>query len=1072
IKQASLAAQEAEAKRTARGEADRATLAAKVATKAREAAKRAEARTRRHLYVAHMNLAEQAWEAASVERMIELLSHHHPKPGEEDLRGFDWYYLWGLCHRERLTVDKFDSRLHSIAFSPNGSWAAVAEGDIHTPTSGSNVAGLWNAKTWQRVAPLKGHQGPVHSLAFSPAEEILATAGWDATVRLWDVPSGKLRATLPGRGRIACLVFSSEGHTLAVGGGVPGRAGQMTLWDVGSILAGETLAKPPVNLRGHSGWIQCAAFSPDDQTLLTGSHDGTAILWDVAAGKARATLRHPGGVVCAAFAPNGQYVATGLFDHLMSFWNVTTGKLMARARAHQGPVMALAFSPDGEVLASGSYDTGVKLWGVLGELRHLLSFKGHKDPVVSLAFASDGQTLMTGSRDGTVKLWDVDLEEARPRIHGSDTIAIRSLARSPDGKLVAAGGMEGRVKLWDLDTRRPWKVLKAQDEAVAAVAFSPGGTLLAAGCEDAVKIFDLTTGRPRHQLSVEGSAYGLAFSRDGQLLAVGTGDPVHLSQKAGEVILWDVKSGKRSDTLGRHDQAVMCVAFSPDGELLVSGAFDGKLKLWDVATWAEHEPLQGHDQGVLCIAFSPDGKMLVSAGLDKTVKVWDPATQEPVASLEGHRYRVNCLAFSPDGKTLATGAGGRTRYSPELKLWQIVHQPEGAPAFTERPFDHLGRITGGIGGLAFSPDGKFLIIGCYDKALHLWNADSGKYETALQTQRVGRVEFVGFSSDGAGLISVTSQSVKVWNTTGRPERATFQAADLLGLDDDGQSLSILSAALSRDGKTLALGGGYTKYEATVGEFLHSGGPKSLVRTARENPERKGVVRLIDPTSGKVLKTLPDLPHPIRGVAFSPNGQLLALWEGDLVRLWDLANEKQQSALKCPSEGLVSLAFSPDGKLLATAPAEGDGTVTLWNVASQAQAASLPGHRGVTSLAFSPDGKTLACSSMDGTVRMWDVGRRELRGTLKSRQAHVFAVAFSPDGKTLVTGSGDYAKPTQPGEVRLWDPITRQESIPLSGSEGFVLAIAFSPDGRTLATGGEPSGYQTGPGFVDLRVTRR
>jgi WD40 repeat protein len=185
------------------------------------------------------------------------------------------------------------------------------------------------------------------------------------------------------------------------------------------------------------------------------------------------------------------------------------------------------------------------------------------------------------------------------------------------------------------------------------------------------------------------------------------------------------------------------------------------------------------------------------------------------------------------------------------------------------------------------------------------------------------------------------------------------------------------------------------------------------------------------------------------VAFSPVEPIVAMAQGGNTRLWDTGSGKPLRPIATSTfHGVTCLAFSRDGRVLATAGAE--PFVTLWEVATGRQITNyLLGHTGILrSLAYSPDGRTLASASQDGTVILWDVAdpaRPSIRLKLAGNAGAVWAVAYSPDGTTIASGCED-------GTVKLWDPTTGRERCTLVGHPSRVRTLAFSPDGSVLATG--------------------
>ncbi len=576
----------------------------------------------------------------------------------------------------------------AMAFSPDGRFLASSDAE--------NVR-LWDLRVTNPAGStwlLRGHQGLVTSLAFSPNSHWIASGSRDHTARLWDVqagnPTGSSLVLTGHEDWVNTVAFSPDGQHLATGGG----DATVRLWDLAALanpqaelaVPGELAVPAPLVLRGHTRWVSVLAFSPDRRWLVSGSGDHALRLWDLRAADPAAnplTLRgHDGPITSVAFQPHGGLLASGSEDQTARLWDLQTQDPLANPlvlRDPDRPLSATIFSPNGKWLAAGGGDPArgdvpnqVLLWpvqerGRLGSVVHLGGLRGW---VSALTFQPGGRWLAAGGGSDTIKLWDLERQNFEaPLILTGHTGWVWSLAFSPDGRRLASGSEDGTARVWDLQAADPsaQPLVLRLGERVGVVAFSPDGRWLA-------------------------TASGL------------------------NVRLWDLQAADTAASsvdLSGHEDTVLALAFSPDGKWLASGSRDSSVRLWNLHS----EPvrsilLNGHNDWVNALAFSPDSSRLATVSSDRTARLWNLRMDDPSASvvvLSGHNAAIKVVAFSADGMWLATGSDDGT-----ARLWSLSNNDPSGSSVALR--NHTAAVTA----LAFSPDGNWLATGSQDQTVQLW----------------------------------------------------------------------------------------------------------------------------------------------------------------------------------------------------------------------------------------------------------------------------------------------------------------------------------------------------------------
>ncbi len=463
----------------------------------------------------------------------------------------------------------------TVTFTPDGRLLASAGED--------KVIHLWDAVTGAQIRTLEGHGGRfgwIYSLAFSPDGKTLASAGEDKTVKLWNVAESKPVRSLEGSATaVEAVAFHPETTLLAAGG--LGVRGDSLLWDLRSGNLARILAGPAPENQDVGAEEQQAAENVESmfraadvagfeitsvQTEWSGQRPAAGALQRIMAGFS-GTLRP------TVFSPDGKSLLSGSLHRYVRMWQPATGNLLRTVTAHGGLVKTLTFSRDGRFFATGGDDKSIKVWDAAkGYLLQKIP-DAHTGSVVALAFSPDGSLLASvGGQD--LKIFDTSSWAQLRTIHVRMTLTV---AFSPDGALLATADQD--VNLWDPRRGTQVRTIKAETRGINTLAFSPDGRAIAVGTsERTAKLFDAASGELKHKLSGHsGPVWSVAFSSDGKLLASGSDDTT--------VKFWNTSTGQLLATAAAFQEGREWLVTTPDG------LFDGSPGAFARVRWRFSENL-------------------------------------------------------------------------------------------------------------------------------------------------------------------------------------------------------------------------------------------------------------------------------------------------------------------------------------------------------------------------------------------------------------------------------------------------------------------------------------------------
>ncbi|HZW33824.1 MAG TPA: hypothetical protein VFF52_24090, partial [Isosphaeraceae bacterium] len=617
-------------------------------------------------------------------------------------------------------------------------------------------------------------------------------------------------------------------------------------------------------------------------------------------------------------SPDGRTLISGDRYGSILVWNLSAGRELIRFQGHRREVCGLMISPDGRALLSWSSTIGepseVKLWDP-GSARQLAAVPGVNGYAEALAFAPGGRALVIlehaenpDSAENKLVFWNLapGLEHLRP---GRPSIPSDWMDLSRDGRWLATGMVRGTtVTLRDAATGEPIRTLSKRFPGMGGIVFSPDGQTVAAH-SPGVTIWETRSGRElgslpglswsEHAFSPDGSRLAgitaardkmelitdvtihprlvpleaisakdlqMAFSPDGKTLAGGGARR--------SATLWNTSSGRKIAECPGETGMIGRPAFAPDGESLIFGGEDGRIRSWHFVKKPEPlAQLAGHTAEVWGLAYTPDGTSLISAADDHSIKIWDPLQGALRSTLTGHAALVASLAISSDGELLASGSFDKT-----VRLWDLVR---GQPRAVFR--GHTDRVRA----VAFSPDRRHLASAGSDKTVRIWDVERGE-PIVVFPRHTDTVRALAFDPTGALVVS-SSDDRTIRGIDVKRDREVFS----LACPNHNSAL-----AFSADGSVLA------------------------------SADDRGNLTIWEVATWTRRRSVKGADAGIWGLCFSPDGRTLAAACGDgKVRLWDPITGQVMLVLEGHAQRVNAVAFAPDGATLASA--SHDGAIRLW-----------------------------------------------------------------------------------------------------------------------------------------------
>ncbi len=936
------------------------------------------------------------------------------------------FSVWNLGNGQVVKKISAGAPVTAVALNSNGQIAAVG--------LSNNTIQLMEMKEGKELKKLTGHGGAISSLIYLDDNRILSASA-DKTLRLWDAKDGNAKATLNHVGPITALTKSKDGKLIAAGSGKTVKVWQ--LQGNKEVTSFETQAD-----------IRSLSFSPDNNRLVVGEADNKARVYGLD-GKLVEFFSHEGPVLAVDYHSDNKRIVTAGADKQAKVWT----SALVWQKEHGSPTNQVIFSPNNQVFSAG--EKTVKIWNS-SDGKELKSIPAHDSAVVGLGITSDSQKLATAGADKVVKVWDLGGNKVLTAI--SLTAVPQSLAFSPNGEKVAVGVSEGEdhlIRVFDVKTGKELQTFSDHEGAISSLAFhTDNKTLFSASADKTTQVSNVGV---LTAMEHKGGVVSAQFDNSGGKFITGGVDKT--------VRLWEISQGKDIKTYGPVEEPMQFVAFSRDYNQI--GAASGKIvRIWNVNDGKETSKLE-HPAKVTSLSFNSDRSRIVTGAEDKLARVWETESNQilqfflqegPVPGVFFHTNNSDIIAAGDKTVTVGQLAIQRQVEASPQPLQTLAMYSNGAYIFTggedkevkmwnagngneERTFKGA---EGTVQAIAMSKNNQMVAVGGADKTLRLYKFADAKEIKAVPTP--GEILSLEFSPNSQGLVGTCKdKQVVAWDTN-YPN---------VNQDVPEGLLEVLQTFQHEDLATAVV-------VANDNSHLYS---SSLDKTVQ-------VWKLASPNPIKSINH----PQIVDAVAFSPDGKYFASGGHDgHIRIYDVEKQNQVrdiNAHTTKNETMIyGLAFSPNSQMIVSGGY--DNYLRLWNVSNGSKIREFQaykkkdfekGHKdSVFCVAFSPDGKYVASGSggQERVIKIWNVSNGQVIRDLdnesikkspgrKEPQSHpgwVYKLEFSKDGQQLVS-AGD--APRNKGYVAVWNvsngKLLAGKEMPL----GAFYSVDLSPNGQFVA----------------------
>ena len=517
---------------------------------------------------------------------------------------------------------------------------------------------------------------------------------------------------------------------------------KLMIWNTGTmqLIKEFTCAKDITNILDK---LYCVAMDSTGKVLASGGLDNAVRIWDATTetGNMRVLGTHKSWVNSLCMSKNGKWLVSGGNDELVIFWEIDSA-VKVELKGHESAVACVSMSDDAKIVASGGWDGDVRVWNIRTRST-IRVLSGHSNWVMAVRVSADGKKIASGSKDNTVRLWDIENGNSQQFIGHEDWVCCVDL--SADNQTLVSGSWDLSVRVWNVVTQQS-KVMRGHTDVITSVQLSDDEimqTVLSSSWDQKVRVWGVSD----NQLPLKNlrghtkSVNSVHISKNADIIASGSED--------GTIRVWNRTESHNVVILRGHTDHVTAIQLSENGEWLISGSLDHSIRLWDIKTGITIKALH-HTEAIYSICYYGDGQKVVFGGTDNAVRTWTPETNECITHFEAVPTKaVMCVHMCADKTRVAAAS------HEKIFVWDALNQK----------IVRVIKATNGniIKSIFLSSDGKKVVSGSWDRAVAVFNVETGENECTL-IGHAERVECVLLSSDDKTVYSGgMDNTLRIWD---------------------------------------------------------------------------------------------------------------------------------------------------------------------------------------------------------------------------------------------------------------------------------------------------------------------